>query len=144
MLLVTAGAGIPRQMDCSPISTLLWRAGHRLPLLISTAAVGQPDPGWFHPQNSHFQRADTVILTYSCTEIYRWSLGWEDKQQSRKMRAIVRWQIMAEGLKHAAPLWVDLWPCSSPRFPPFTCSTHSSCSFQQEPPVSCSHGRKGP
>lgn len=49
------------------------------------------------------------------------------------MRGTVRWQITAEGLKHAAPPWVDLWPCSSPCFPPFTCSAHSSCSFQRVP-----------
>lgn len=49
------------------------------------------------------------------------------------MRGIVKWQIMAEGLKHAAPPWADFWPCSSPCFPPFICSTHSSHSFQQEP-----------
>lgn len=49
------------------------------------------------------------------------------------MRGTVRWQGVAEGLKHAASLWVDLWPCSFPCFHRFPGSAHSSCSFQQEP-----------
>ena len=48
------------------------------------------------------------------------------------MRGIVRWQNMAEGMKHAASPWVGYWPCSSPCFAPFTCSAHSSCFLQQE------------
>lgn len=49
------------------------------------------------------------------------------------MRGIVRWQSMAEGLKHTAPPRADLWARSPLCLPTFTCSAHSSCSFQLKP-----------
>lgn len=49
-LLVTAGAGIQRQMDCSLVLRGLWHVGHHFLLLISEVAVGQPGPESLTPK----------------------------------------------------------------------------------------------